>query len=94
VDSGRAALRACATTPVGFPRIQNEPIVRVPAHIVGDAQVLEGLRALHADLDDIEAALDAADAVAGDLLHRERYCASTTVSPGGSSRAPRMAGRG
>jgi DNA-binding PadR family transcriptional regulator len=73
-DSGRAALREWATTPVGFPRIQNEPIVRVlAADIVGDARVLEGLRALHGDLDEIEAALDAADAVAGDLPHRERY---------------------
>jgi PadR family transcriptional regulator, regulatory protein AphA len=73
-DSGRAALREWAGTPVGFPRIQNEPIVRVlAADIVGDARVLEGLRTLHADLDEIEAALDAADAVAGDLPHRERY---------------------
>jgi PadR family transcriptional regulator, regulatory protein AphA len=73
-DEGRGALREWAVTPVGFPRIQNEPIVRVlAADLVGEGRALEGLRALHADLDEIEAALDAADAVAGDLPHRERY---------------------
>src|SRR4051812_4563728 len=73
-DEGRAALREWARTPVGFPRIQNEPIVRVlAADLVGDERALEGLRALRADLDEIDAALDAADAVAGRLPHRERY---------------------
>jgi PadR family transcriptional regulator AphA len=73
-DAGRDALRAWAATPVGFPRIQNEAIVRVlAADIVGDARALEGLRGLRADLDEIDAALDAAEAVAAALPHRARY---------------------
>jgi PadR family transcriptional regulator, regulatory protein AphA len=73
-ESGREALRAWAATPVGFPRIQNEAIVRVlAADLVGDAEALAGLRGLRTDLDEIEAALDAAERVAGDLPGRERY---------------------
>jgi PadR family transcriptional regulator AphA len=73
-DAGRAALREWAVTPVGFPRIQNEPIVRVlAADLVGDERVLEGLRALRGELDELDAALDAAEEVAADLPHRERY---------------------
>jgi len=72
--AGRAALRDWAVTPVGFPRIQNEAIVRVlAADIVGDARALEGLRGLRADLDEIDASLDAAEAVAAGLPHRARY---------------------
>ena len=73
-DAGREALRSWAVTPVGFPRIQNEPVVRVlAADLAGAERVLEGLRTLHADLDAISADLDAAEAVAADLPHRERY---------------------
>ena len=73
-DSGRAALREWAVTPVGFPRIQNEAIVRVlAADIVGDERALEGLRGLRADLDEIDASLDAAEEIARGLPHRERY---------------------
>jgi len=73
-DAGRAALRAWAVTPVGFPRIQNEPVVRVlAADIVGEARTLEGLRELRADLDAIDAQLDAAEEVAIELPRRQRY---------------------
>ena len=73
-DAGRDALRAWAETPVAFPRIRNEPILRVlAAGLVGDARALEGLRSLHADLDEIEASLDEADEQAARLPHRERY---------------------
>jgi DNA-binding PadR family transcriptional regulator len=73
-ESGRAALREWAATPVGFPRMQNEPVVRLlAADIVGDARVLEGLRGLRADLDAMDAELDAAEEVAAGLPHRERY---------------------
>jgi PadR family transcriptional regulator AphA len=72
--AGRDALREWAVTPAGFPRIQNEAIVRVlAADLVGDARALEGLRGLHADLDEISAALDEGEAEAGRLPHRERY---------------------
>jgi DNA-binding PadR family transcriptional regulator len=73
-DEGRAALRAWAATPVGFPRIQNEPIVRVlAADIVGDDLALEGLRGLRVELDELDSAIDAAEVVARSLPHRERY---------------------
>ena len=73
-DAGRAALREWAVTPVGFPRIQNEPIVRVlAADIVGDGRALEGLHGLRADLDALDAELDSAEEVAAQLPHRERY---------------------
>jgi PadR family transcriptional regulator, regulatory protein AphA len=73
-DAGRAALREWATTPAPFPRIQNEPIVRVLAtDLVGAAATLEGLGALRAELDELDAALTEADEVAGSLPRRERY---------------------
>ena len=73
-DSGRAALREWAATPVGFPRIQNEPVVRVlAADIVGEVRALEGLRALRADLDAIDAELDAGEEIAINLPRRQRY---------------------
>jgi PadR family transcriptional regulator, regulatory protein AphA len=73
-DAGREALSAWAVTPVGFPRIQNEAIVRVlAAGLVGDAAAVEGLRGLHTDLDEIDAAIDAGEEEARRLPHRERY---------------------
>jgi DNA-binding PadR family transcriptional regulator len=73
-DAGRDALREWAVTPVGFPRIQNEPIVRVlAADIVGDERALEGVRGLRTELDELDAAIDAAEVAARDLPHRERY---------------------
>jgi PadR family transcriptional regulator, regulatory protein AphA len=72
-DSGRAALRAWAATPAGFPRIQNEPIVRVlAADLVGAERALEGLRDLRAEIDEIGASLGAAEEEAARLPHRER----------------------
>src|SRR4051794_20789673 len=64
-DAGRDALREWAATPVHFPQIRNEAILRVlAADIVGDDRALEGLRALRADLDELDAAIDAAELVA------------------------------
>jgi PadR family transcriptional regulator, regulatory protein AphA len=73
-DAGRDALRAWAVTPAGFPRLQNEAILRVlAADLVGDARALEGLRGLQAELDELDAAIDAAEEEARRLPHRERY---------------------
>ncbi|MEA2270180.1 MAG: hypothetical protein QOD55_1847 [Solirubrobacteraceae bacterium] len=73
-DAGRAALREWAATPAPFPRIQNEPIVRVlAADVVGHDATLEGLRALHDEIDEIESALGVADEEAKRLPSRERY---------------------
>jgi DNA-binding PadR family transcriptional regulator len=73
-DAGRDALRAWAATPAGFPRLQNVAILRVlAADLVGDARALEGLRGLHVELDELDAAIDAAEEEARRLPHRERY---------------------
>jgi hypothetical protein len=45
---------------------------RARADIVGDDRALEGLRGLRADLDEIDASLDAAEEIARGLPHRER----------------------
>ncbi|MEA2324887.1 MAG: hypothetical protein QOF29_370 [bacterium] len=73
-DAGLDALRAWAATPAPFPRIQNEPIVRVlAADLVGEETALQGLAGLREELDEIEASLGVADEVAADLPRRERY---------------------
>jgi DNA-binding PadR family transcriptional regulator len=73
-EAGRGVLRAWASTPVGFPRIQNEPILRVlAADLVGEQATLQGLSALRDEIDELSASLDAADVEAGRLPHRERY---------------------
>jgi PadR family transcriptional regulator, regulatory protein AphA len=64
-DAGRAALAEWARTPAVLPRIQNEPIVRLlAADLVAPDAVLEGLRALRAELDEaddqVRTALDVA----------------------------------
>ena len=49
-------------------------ILRVlAADIVGDDRALEGLRGLRADLDELDAAIDAAELVARALQQRGRY---------------------
>jgi hypothetical protein len=56
------------------PAIQSEPMVRVlGADLADDETVLRSLSALRADLADLRAGLDTADAVALTLPHRERY---------------------
>jgi hypothetical protein len=40
---------------------------------LGDERALEGLRGLRADLDEIDASLDAAETLAAGLPHRARY---------------------
>jgi DNA-binding PadR family transcriptional regulator len=67
------ALRAWAVEPVGFPGIPTGPIVRLlAADLVGEQPVLESLGALRADITDLLARLDVAEAVAPTLPHRER----------------------
>jgi PadR family transcriptional regulator AphA len=74
-DAGREALRAWAREPTPFPRIQSEAVVRLVAgDIVGDdAALVASLAAMRRELDDIDAGLDDAEAVAQTLPHRARY---------------------
>jgi PadR family transcriptional regulator, regulatory protein AphA len=72
-DAGRAALAEWVKTPAPFPRIQHEPAVRVlAADLTDPADVLEGLDALRAELDDLDRWLDASEERAASLPHRER----------------------
>src|SRR5262245_21746704 len=64
-DKGRRALAAWVPQPTPLPKIQNEGILRVlAADLVGDEPVVESLRALRAELADVSARLDVAEAVA------------------------------
>jgi DNA-binding PadR family transcriptional regulator len=72
---GRRAIAEWVREPVGFPRTQNEVVVRVIAgDLVGDdAAVLEGLEPLRADLADIRRRIEGGEEIAHTLPHRERY---------------------
>jgi DNA-binding PadR family transcriptional regulator len=74
-ERGRDALRTWARKPTPYPRIQSEAIIRLLAGdiIEDDAAILESLAALRAELDEIDAGLDAALAAAAEFPHRERY---------------------
>src|SRR5262245_35658577 len=74
-DTGRQALRAWAREPTPFPRIQSEAIVRLVAGdiVADDDALVASLSAMRRELDEIDAGLDDAEAVAGTLPHRARY---------------------
>ncbi len=74
-ERGREALRSWAREPTPFPRIQSEAIIRLLAGdiVADDAALLASLEALRGELDDLELALDAAEAGAEELPHRRRY---------------------
>jgi DNA-binding PadR family transcriptional regulator len=71
---GRAALADWMEEPARFPRMQHEAVVRLlAADIVGEAAVLDSLRALRDEIAAISARLDAAEAVARTIPSREDY---------------------
>ena len=73
-DKGLQALREWATTPVHYPRMEHEPLTRILiADLVGDAPVRESLGTLRADIADLSARLDEAEAAAENLPHRRKY---------------------
>ena len=73
-DKARTALAAWILEPTPFTRIQLEPAWRLlAADLVGDAAVLASLQGLRAEIVELSAQIDAADAVADSLPHRERY---------------------
>ncbi len=70
-ELGREALREWLATPVQFPRIQNEPVVRLlGAEFADPESVLEGLRPLRDQIAAAELWLDRAEAVESTLPHR------------------------
>jgi PadR family transcriptional regulator AphA len=74
-DAGRDALRAWISEPSALPRIQSEAIVRMLGGDLAesDEALLTSLQAMRADIAEVAARLDVAEAVAGTLPHRERY---------------------
>jgi hypothetical protein len=61
-DKGLDALRAWAITPVHFPSLEHEPLVRILiTDLVGEAVVRESIGTLRADIADLAARLDAAE---------------------------------
>jgi DNA-binding PadR family transcriptional regulator len=72
--AGRDALLAWAREPARFPRTLHEGVVRLlAADLVGEEPVREGIMAMRAELDELDALMDVADEVAGSLPHREKY---------------------
>src|SRR5690349_17320311 len=73
-EQGLEALRDWARRPVRFPRALVEGVVRLlAADLVGEQPVREGILGLRTELDELDELLDVADAVAGELPHREKY---------------------
>jgi DNA-binding PadR family transcriptional regulator len=73
-EKGLEALREWARTPVVFPRLQHEGMVRLlVADLVGEEAIRAGIGTLRADMDDLEQRLDAAEVVAESLPHRRKY---------------------
>ena len=73
-DKAREALAEWVPLPTPFPKIQNEGIVRVlAADLVGVEPVVQSLRALRAEIEDVSARIDAGFAAAETLPHRTKY---------------------
>jgi DNA-binding PadR family transcriptional regulator len=73
-QKGLDALRSWSRTPVRFPRVLHEGVVRLlAADLVGEEPVRESISALRAELDDLDALVDAGEAAAAGLPHRETY---------------------
>ncbi len=72
--SGRDALRAWLATPSRFPRIKNEPHLRLLAgDLLTDEQIVDSFRAMLPELDELEALVEQMYAQADRVPHRARY---------------------
>jgi DNA-binding PadR family transcriptional regulator len=70
-DKGREALKLWLATPTRFPRMQNEPVLRLLGSEYADrGELLASLSALRKDLDELDAALKAAELREQGLPHR------------------------
>ena len=73
-DKGREAVREWGETPVHFPRLQHEALVRLlAADLVGEKTTRESIDTLRGDIADLAARLDVAEAMADTLPHRRKY---------------------
>ncbi len=70
-DKGYEALAAWVRTPAPFPRMQSEPLVRLlAADLVDPEAVLDGLRGLRAEIEELTAGIAEGERVAAALPHR------------------------
>ena len=73
-DKGLDALREWVPKPTPFPRIDSEGVTRVlAADLVGENPVRHSISALRAEIADLSARLEEAEAVAETLPHRRKY---------------------
>jgi PadR family transcriptional regulator, regulatory protein AphA len=73
-QKGLDALAAWARTPARFPSLRHEALVRLlAADLVGEEAVREGLAALRADLDAVEAGFEEGVRGIDELPHRVKY---------------------
>ena len=73
-EKGREAVREWAETPVRFPRLQHEALVRLLAADMVDEQITRrSIDTLREDIADLAARLDVAEAMADTLPHRRKY---------------------
>jgi DNA-binding PadR family transcriptional regulator len=78
-EKGLGALRAWARTPVQFTPIKSEPLVRMLiTDLVGEAATREGIVTLRAEIIDLQARLDEAEAGMEMLPHRRKYLLLTS----------------
>jgi DNA-binding PadR family transcriptional regulator len=73
-EKGLDALAEWAPTPVRFPRLEHEALVRLLiADLVDEATVRESIGTLREDIADLAKRLDVAEAMAETLPHRRKY---------------------
>jgi PadR family transcriptional regulator AphA len=73
-SKGKRALLAWMDEPIRFSRIQLEPAWRLlAADIVGEEAAKRGVQGLRAEIADLHARLDVAEAAAATLPHRKKY---------------------
>ena len=73
-EKGLDALREWVPNPTPFPRIDSEAVTKLlAADLVGEEPVRESVSALRAEIADLSARLDEAEAVADTLPHRRKY---------------------
>ena len=71
---GLTALEEWARTPLHVPRLQSEPLVRLlVTDLVGERPVAESFGSLRAEMADLAARIDVAEAMAETLPHRRKY---------------------
>ena len=75
-DKGRDALKTWLATPTRFPRMQNEPIVRLlGAEYADRGELLASLESLRQELDELDEAMRLAKHREGEIPHRSTVLA-------------------